>query len=138
MRALRAIGLSRLSDARKRFCDPVWRWPRVSAPSVSSRRAMVDVNRFSPWTSEVTTRKNGAETWAESYTEWALTGGGTPNAASQYFADKYFWADNLPETTEKAVGERTIIVDTFSVSQEPEIITTVAKSVYVAFVPPVL
>jgi hypothetical protein len=80
-------------------------------------------------------RTNGAETWAESYTEWALTGGGTPNAASQYFADKYFWADNLPETTEKAVGERTIIVDTFSVSQEPEIITTVAKSVYVAFVP---
>ena len=80
-------------------------------------------------------RTNGAETWAESYTEWALTGGRTSNPASQYFADKYFWGDNLPESTEKAVGERTIIVDTFSVSKDPEIITTVAKSVIVAFEP---
>jgi hypothetical protein len=80
-------------------------------------------------------RTNGAETWAESYTEWALTGGRTSNPASKYFADKYFWADNLPEAAVKAVGERTIIVDTFSVSKDPEIITTVAKAVYVAFEP---
>ena len=45
------MGLSRLSEARNRFCDPVWRWPRVSAPSVSRRRAMVEVKRRSPWTS---------------------------------------------------------------------------------------
>lgn len=80
-------------------------------------------------------RTNGAETWAESYTEWALTGGRTSNPASQYFADKYFWADNLSEAAVKAVGERTIIVDTFSVSKDPEIITTVTKAVYVAFEP---
>ena len=80
-------------------------------------------------------RTNGAETWAESYTEWALTGGRTSNPASQYFADKYFWADNLSEAAVKAVGERTIIVDTFSVLKDPEIITTVAKAVYVAFEP---
>ncbi len=37
--------------------------PRVKAPRLSSRRAMVEVNRFSPWMSVVTGRNSGAQAW---------------------------------------------------------------------------
>ena len=43
----------------------VWesRWPRVMAPRLSRRLAMVAINRRSPFTSVVTGRKSGAEAW---------------------------------------------------------------------------
>ena len=42
---------------------PVWRWPRVMAPSVSRRRAIVERKRFSPFTSVATGRKIGGCFW---------------------------------------------------------------------------
>ena len=44
-------------------CPPVWRWPRVIAPSVSSRRAMVDRKRFPPFTLAAIGRKSGGCAW---------------------------------------------------------------------------
>ena len=41
------------------FCPPVWRWPRVIAPRLSSRRAMVEIKRFCAFTSVVTGRNRG-------------------------------------------------------------------------------
>ena len=38
---------------------------QILQANVSSRRAIVEVNRFSPCTSVVTTRKNGGSTWFE-------------------------------------------------------------------------
>ena len=40
-------------------CPPVWRWPRVIAPRVSRRRAMVLRNRFSAFTSVAMGRNSG-------------------------------------------------------------------------------
>ena len=53
----------RLSWAQKRPCPPVWRWPRVMAPRVSGRCAIVDRNRFSPLTSVATGRNTGGVFW---------------------------------------------------------------------------
>jgi hypothetical protein len=53
------IGLSRLSSGRNSPCPPVWRWPRVMAPSVSRRRAMVERKRFSAFTSVAIGRNSG-------------------------------------------------------------------------------
>ena len=55
--------LSRLSSARNRPWPPVWRWPRVMAPSVSSRRAMVERKRFSALTSVAIGRNSGGCAW---------------------------------------------------------------------------
>ena len=58
-RAALAYSLSRLSAGSNRFWPPVWRWPRVSAPRLSSLRAMVLVNRSSPLQFVVTGRNSG-------------------------------------------------------------------------------
>ena len=54
-----AYSLSRLSAGSNRFWPPVWRWPRVSAPRLSRRRAIVEVKRSSPLQLVVTGRNSG-------------------------------------------------------------------------------
>ena len=46
------------------------RWPRVMAPRLSRRRAMVAMKRRSPFTSVVTGRNSGAEAWC---VRWVLS-----------------------------------------------------------------
>ena len=64
-----AYRLSRLSLARKSVASPPpiavceSRWPRVMAPKLSSRRAMVAMKRRSPFTFVVTGRNSGADAW---------------------------------------------------------------------------
>lgn len=78
---------------------------------------------------------NEYEKYAESYTEWSLTGGKTTNATVQAYAQKYFWGDNMSKATSDDEVERVIIVDTFSEDKPPYVATAVGKSVSVAFAP---
>ena len=55
--------ISRLSSARNKPWPPVWRWPLVMAPSVSSRRAMVERKRFSAFTFVAIGRNSGGCAW---------------------------------------------------------------------------
>ena len=57
------VGAFEIVLGRKRPWPPVCRCPRVIAPSVSSRRAMVDRNRFSAFTLVAIGRKSGGWAW---------------------------------------------------------------------------
>lgn len=78
---------------------------------------------------------NEYEAYAESFAEYSLTGGKTTNPAVLYYADKYFWGENMTKAADDDVFDRVIIFDTFDSTVPPTIKEEVAKAVYVAFEP---
>lgn len=80
-------------------------------------------------------RTNEYEAYAESFTEYSLTGGKTTNPAVLYYADKYFWGENMTKAADDDVFDRVIIFDTFDSTVPPTVKEEITKAVYVAFEP---
>lgn len=78
---------------------------------------------------------NEYEAYAESFAEYSLTGGKTTNPAVLYYANKYFWGENMTKAVDDDVFDRVIIFDTFDSTVPPTVKEEVAKAVYVAFEP---